>query len=452
MRTPPTAATPTAATPAEPALATLTPPTAAAAAAPPAGAAASAARASGALARCVALPRDEFLAAAFDRVPVLSRAAELPAPFTDLLADDDVDALLTRHGLRTPFFRMVQDGAPVRGTTRSAVAGSVTITDLADADRVREFHADGATLVLNSLHRLWPPLVDFCRALAGELGHPTQCNAYVTPGGGAQGFAYHHDTHDVFVLQVSGTKRWQVHPPVVELPLRSQPRAGEGLVADGATPLLDIELQPGDALYLPRGYVHAAATTDSPSVHLTVGLLVTTWQDVLTDLVGAAGGDIALRRAVPTPPTAATGGRPGAVPDFLAAVRAWADGLDEATVAAALARRADRALPPEPLGMLAQARAAAAVGPDTPVRPRAGLRTAVTDDPDAARVRLDLPDRTLELPPVAAAGLRVLVAGPARVRDAAVGGLEPPDAVVLARRLLREGVLVAGGTPATSAP
>ena len=50
-----------------------------------------------------------------------------------------------------------------------------------NADAVREAYADGATLVLQSLHRIHPPLVRFCRALAYELGHPTQCNAYVTP-------------------------------------------------------------------------------------------------------------------------------------------------------------------------------------------------------------------------------------------------------------------------------
>ena len=82
--------------------------------------------------------------------------------------------------------------------------------------------------MLQSLHRMHPPVVRFCRELATELGHQTQCNAYVTPGGNAQGFDFHHDTHDVFVLQVSGRKRWIVHEPVLELPLPSQPRAGAG--------------------------------------------------------------------------------------------------------------------------------------------------------------------------------------------------------------------------------
>jgi ribosomal protein L16 Arg81 hydroxylase len=53
-------------------------------------------------------------------------------------------------------------------------------------------------------------------------------------------------------------------------------------VPDGAEPLLDVELEAGDALYLPRGYVHAALTTDVDSVHLTIGVLSTTWYDVLS--------------------------------------------------------------------------------------------------------------------------------------------------------------------------
>ena len=54
-----------------------------------------------------------------------------------------------------------------------------------------------------------------------DLGHPVQANAYATPAG-AQGFAVHHDTHDVFVLQVAGEKRWLVYEPALELPLKDQ--------------------------------------------------------------------------------------------------------------------------------------------------------------------------------------------------------------------------------------
>ena len=46
---------------------------------------------------------------------------------------------------------------------------------------------------------------------------------------GAQGFKVHHDTHDVFCLQVEGEKRWLVYPPVLELPLKQpEVHAGDG--------------------------------------------------------------------------------------------------------------------------------------------------------------------------------------------------------------------------------
>ena len=48
-----------------------------------------------------------------------------------------------------------------------------------------------------------------------------QANAYSTPRG-SQGFAVHHDTHDVLVLQVAGEKRWQLYDPLLELPLKHQ--------------------------------------------------------------------------------------------------------------------------------------------------------------------------------------------------------------------------------------
>ena len=42
-------------------------------------------------------------------------------------------------------------------------------------------YADGATLVLQGLHRLWPPLIDFARRLGADLRQPVQVNAYLTP-------------------------------------------------------------------------------------------------------------------------------------------------------------------------------------------------------------------------------------------------------------------------------
>ena len=209
-----------------------------------------------ALTRCVACSAEVFAEENWGRAPRLSRAADLGSDFTDLLTTAAVDGLVSERGLRTPFLRMAKDGAvqPAASFTRSGGAGA-GITDQAADDKVLAAIADGSTLVLQGLHRTWPPLVDFGSRLADELGHPVQINAYITPPQN-QGFAPHHDVHDVFVLQVSGRKHWTVHRPVVEDPLDSQSfnrYTGEIAERIGDAALIDTALEPGDALYLPRG-------------------------------------------------------------------------------------------------------------------------------------------------------------------------------------------------------
>ena len=121
---------------------------------------------------------------------------------------------------------------------------------------------------------MWPPVVTFCQRLAADLGHPVQANAYVTPPQN-QGFSNHYDVHDVFVLQISGEKRWVIHEPVHPAPLRHQPwtdrrRSVERRAAE--EPVIDTVLRPGDSLYLPRGFLHAATALGGVSTHLTLGV------------------------------------------------------------------------------------------------------------------------------------------------------------------------------------
>ena len=138
-------------------------------------------------------------------------AAE-PEGFQDLLTLDDVDRILTTTSLRTPSFRLVKAGEqiPESSYTRSGRTGSKPVTGMADPARIAELFDDGATIVLQGLHRNWEPVAAFTRALELQLGYPCQVNAYITPPG-AQGLALHADPHDVFVLQAFGRKHWEVH-------------------------------------------------------------------------------------------------------------------------------------------------------------------------------------------------------------------------------------------------
>jgi hypothetical protein len=128
------------------------------------------------------------------------------------------------------------------------------------------------------------------------VGQAAQVNAYYTPRS-AQGLPVHHDTHDVFCLQVEGEKRWLVYRPALELPLKDQ-RYNRELDEPGR-PVLDVTLRAGDTLYLPRGWLHEALTSESDSLHLTVGLTAYTWLDAVKDALEDCRAELAFRRSVP---------------------------------------------------------------------------------------------------------------------------------------------------------
>ena len=200
----------------------------------------------GALLRAIApVALEEFLERYWEREPLHVARGE-PGRFDDLLSARDVERALEEPGLRLPGFRLVKAGERVDGYTTDLYWRPQPFTDVAETSRVVAEVANGATLVLQGLHLTRLATAVYCRELEARLGHPAQANAYFTPRR-SQGLAVHHDTHDVFVLQVSGSKRWLVYEPAVELPLKEQRYAKE-MGSPGET-VLDVVLGPGDTLY-----------------------------------------------------------------------------------------------------------------------------------------------------------------------------------------------------------
>ncbi|MBQ0994635.1 cupin-like domain-containing protein [Micromonospora sp. H61] len=403
--------------------------------------------ATAALARCVSVEPAKFAAAHWGHTPLLSRAAELPDPagFTDLLSPADADELLSRRGLRTPFLRVARDGQLVAASRWTGGGGAgAEIGDQVLDERVLEQYASGATLVLQGLHRIWPPLVDFARDLGLALNQPLQINAYLTPAG-SQGFATHYDTHDVFVLQVDGRKHWRIHPPVLPDPLEKQQWGGRadevGATAQGPA-ALDVVLAPGDALYLPRGWLHSAQAQDASSLHLTVGIRALTRYALVEELLALSAEDQRLRASLPFGTDVAD---PDAIEPELTetveALRDWLLRADPGAVAARLRQRAWPAARPAPIRPLAQADALATLDADSRVALRPGLRWQLVPH-DSDTVALRLFDRTITLPASCEPAARALLTGTVtRVGD--LPGLpDDADRLTLARRLLREAVLV----------
>ncbi|MDE9364700.1 cupin domain-containing protein [Luteipulveratus sp. YIM 133132] len=396
-----------------------------------------------ALPALVAVPEDVFAGRYWGLEPLISRSADLPGELGDLFDVAAVDELVSRRGLRAPFLRVAKDGRTYGDREFTAGGGvGAAIADQVSDDKLLRLFADGATLVLQGLHRTWPALIDFTQRLSGELGHPVQTNAYITPSQNT-GFDDHYDVHDVFVVQVAGEKRWRIRPPVHRWPLRDEPwTAHRDAVRTAAAepPMLELTLQPGDCLYLPRGYLHSATALGGVSTHLTIGVHVWTRRHLADELatlaLTRASRDPALRVSLPAYADVTRGGELRDDVDLARAalVRAL-ESLDADDVAAALGRRVRDAQRPEPVSPVAQTEAAAALSPDATLRLREHLVARIEEAPDgSALVRSRAGDLRLAAADVPAVR-RLLDHGSAGVADL---GLD------LARRLLLTGLALPG--------
>lgn len=375
-----------------------------------------------ALERCVG-DVQRFAEEHWGRRPLLHRGE--PDAFAGLLELTDVDHLITETLLRMPAFRLVKDGETLdpASYTHTIRIGGQRLERTVRPDRVADAFADGATIVLQALHRQSGAIGRFCRGLELSLTHPVQANAYVTPPG-SQGFAVHEDTHDVFVIQTHGSKAWRVY--------------------DSGAPVLERELVPGDVLYIPRGFPHDAEALEGVSVHITVGILSSTWSDVWRTVLGRASEHASFRESLPI--------GFAADPDMAASeldvrrkeLHEW---LDQVVGPETLQEMADsfwRSRRPLAAGRLVQLEAIEAIDAGTRVRRRAEGVFRVGRDQDRATVLLGL--RELRMPGQCGSALRFVAASTELFAAADLPGLgDDASRVVLVKRLVREGALEVEG-------
>jgi len=379
--------------------------------------------------------RESFLAEYCDRRPLVLERTER-GRFDAVLSDADVERLVCETALRSPAFRLVRDGAqlPLSGYTKDIPWRPGSFAGTAVVDRVAAEHAAGATLVLQALHLHHHPAALFCRGLEIALGWPVQANAYCTPPS-AQGFAVHHDTHDVFVLQVSGHKHWRIYEPVVELPLKDQ-RWSSARTGDVGAPVHDIILRAGDTLYIPRGWPHEAAAADDASLHITVGLHPPTRLDAMRAALASCADDVEFRRALD-----AGGELPVSLLERLAAR------LEPQDVARRARRRFVDSRRPILDGQLTQTRALASLTTYALLERRATV-IADLEPQEGGGVALRFEGKEVRFPRQAAAAVTAIHGAIAPFSAAELPGrLDAGGRLVLVRRLVREGFLVAPVVP-----
>ena len=157
---------------------------------------------------------------------------------------------------------------------------------------VIDLYDSGATIACDGVHRWNDAVGIWMQRLASEVGvpeHTCGCNLYMSPLG--KGLGMHFDDHEVIVVQLSGRKRWRfAENDTIKNPIVSSGAHFAAELAGSASarrrkrmpPGITIELKPGSALFLPRGFWHATDARE-PSVSLTFGFRMPSWIELFRD-------------------------------------------------------------------------------------------------------------------------------------------------------------------------
>ena len=174
-----------------------------------------------------------------------------------------------------------------------------------DYGRMREQLRQGATLAMNFIERLTPALRGLDTSMEMVLQAPVNMTAFVS-WQGAQGYMSHFDTTNVFVLHIAGKKKWNIYKGrQLNAGHVQGARFGDFSVehhqqAKGEV-LAELEMNPGDMLYIPHGLYHDAVAVDGCSLHLSMAVRHMLVQDFLQQLVDDLPQQPFFREHAPPP-------------------------------------------------------------------------------------------------------------------------------------------------------
>jgi hypothetical protein len=248
---------------------------------------------------------DQFFSEYWEAKP-LSISGRQANYYATLLSGSDIDYILSSSFLL--------DRSHVE------LLGKIDNPELLGKDYVSaayQAYRQGASFRIRGINRHWKALWLLCRHIEELFAFPVGANLYCTPKN-SHGLDRHYDRHDTLILQIAGSKHWALYSSPEILPLENVPLLGFEKLGDatqyrgapvvsnvvaqtaGEEPIHEFVMQPGDLLYLPRGFVHEARTSEDISVHVTIGIHALTWLDLIAVSLGQFGHkDPRFRKALP---------------------------------------------------------------------------------------------------------------------------------------------------------
>jgi hypothetical protein len=149
----------------------------------------------------------------------------------------------------------------------------------------------GVSLLFNQVDEHVPALRALCKNIAQRTSEHISAAAIVTSGRGGA-LECHYDYEDLAILQVAGTKRWQVFGAPVINPVKglAQERSPDG------PPVFDHVLQPGDFIFLPAGHWHHCENGPHRSLHVSILFDPPNGRHLMTTMASQLLSDETIRR------------------------------------------------------------------------------------------------------------------------------------------------------------
>src|SRR5690242_3897750 len=124
--------------------------------------------------------------------------------FEYLLSWQTINELLSQNLLGQKLLRVARDGRDLPPSLYRKDDGDI---DAVDSRKLHDLLKQNASVALNAVQYYCPPVRRLATQMEVALGQRLNVNAYMTFGPGGA-FQMHYDAHDVFVLQVHGSKHW----------------------------------------------------------------------------------------------------------------------------------------------------------------------------------------------------------------------------------------------------
>lgn len=204
--------------------------------------------------------------------------------YSSLLTSADFEFLLASlPDAQSGWFSIVKECARRPSESMLSEEGSINLPE------VYATYKSGCSLLLNQVQKRHKATGLLCRKLeksffeAGStLSRHIGANAYLSPPI-SKGFSIHYDPHDVFILHLEGYKKWRIYKQGVLFPI--VPPEHPISPKEAGRPIMEFVLEPGDLLYIPRGFLHEARTGAESSLHLTLSVETMTWRDLFAEIL-----------------------------------------------------------------------------------------------------------------------------------------------------------------------